>query len=369
MQNCEEILTQKFVSNLDPSEHQFLRDAILKSLKKYREPNNIHHKRSLKMYEFLKNTIVTEEPCVFHGLKWIDDSCYVDSVLMCLFAVPNTLFDKLLSSYVGLRRDKVCSVSDQENTIVTNRLIDELKKVQIFIREGHGSDNCTNLRKIFSKCDTLKRFVKTYNDAGEFLTALFSTFSDLNVCLKKLERIRTTNLVTPAEKFYTDDIPNIETSPNQYIENYYLGFVDKHFFEISEFFEKISQEIVVDKERNRTERIITSERIISTPYVVFNIQRLGRGEEFNTKIIIPSEVICAPDDSMLEFTGVVVYRPSHYVCFFSCRKIWYYYDDTQIENQRIRKVGSYHDLFKNHGETITQFGTLYFYAKMFTNMA
>lgn len=372
MDECNKILTQDFVSNSEPQEQLFIKDAILQSLSKYRDSANIYHKRAMQMYEFMKNTIVTEEPCVFHGMKWTSDSCYIDSVLMCILAVPDALFDRLLETDV-MQSGGSCDSNEQVNSRMVNSIRGELRNIRQFIRDGVGKNDCTKLRELFAKCSSLRRFIREYNDAGEFLTSLFGIFSELNVCTKTMERNYTEDITTPLENMKQIHLSKtssstIVTSPEQYVENFFISD-SAPSFHTSDFVEKVSQETIKPELMDAPIRRIIKEAIFETPYLVFNIQRLGGNNNFNTKIIIPDELIYIKSGSILELTGIVMFIPSHYICFFSCRKTWYYYNDLSPENERIRQLGTYNEMLEKYGDYATQTGTLYFYSKLFNSLA
>lgn len=373
MSNCEEILTPEFVLSLQPQDHLFIKESVIKALLKHRKFSNVYHNRALKMYELLKNTIVTEDPCIFHGLKWVSDSCYIDSVLMCLLSVPDSLIQKFFRQPLSAAH-RHCSLNIDEDVVLTHSIRTELEKIQSFIREGTGENTCTNLRKIFSQCDTLSRFKSTYNDAGEFLTSLLSTFDEFDVCTKRIRIIHTDDFQSSPEQLKSKNILKMTVNdmrmiPVQSIENYQLtNFEDKQV-KISHFLTKEMYHIPEPDSTNTVKKIFTIEKIVDTPYLVFNFQRLGPENKLNSTTIVPTEVIYLPTDTILEFTGVVTFRPSHYTCYFSCRKIWYFYNDIGAENKKIVKIGPYDELIQKHGKTIAQKGTLYFYSKIFDNLA
>jgi hypothetical protein len=231
------------------------------------------------------------------------------------------------------------------------------------------------LRKIFNECDSLKIFIEKEQDAGEFLTMLFGVFDELDVCVRREEKYSTTDEDTPMKELDVSEMQQVDTymsnhntNPNQYVENYIIeGNDSEAFFRISDFLFKFNERKY--KVNNKNIRIIAIEKIISTPYLVFNIQRLGVRDVVSKKIIIPDEIIYIGDDSILEFTGVVIYHNRHYTCFFSCRKIWYFFNDIAPPSEKIKKIGPYNKLMEKAGEVITQKGTIYFYSKMFENMA
>jgi hypothetical protein len=370
MDDCNEILTQNFVSGLNSRDQRFLKDSVIKSLKKHRQIENKYHERALKMYEFLKNTIVTEDPCSFHGLKWEDDSCYMDSVLMCLVAVPDSFIDNFLNSN-KVQKSSFCKKSKEDNMEIITKIKKEILSIQKFIRDGKGDrEKCTILRKIFSKCDSLQEFKNGYQDAGEFLTMLFGVFDELDVCVRKDEKYHTDKLDIPIEQLSSENASfesktRHNTTINQYVENYIITHEESApFFHISDFLTKT--DVRIGTIYGDSFRSVLIEKIVSAPYLVFNIQR--RGEKgVSNKTIIPDEIIYTDDGTMLEFTGVVVYNSRHYTCFFSCRKIWYKFND--IKKDLIVPIGTYEKLMIHHGAEVVRGGTIYFYSEMFENMA
>ena len=345
MAECEHMLTQNFVSELSATDQSFLGNSVIKSLLKHRNENNIYNQRSLKMYEFLKNITITEDPCIFHGQEWVDDSCYIDSVLMCLLSVPDLLIDEILDS--------------DDNNFFPQQVLGELIKIQRYIRHEEGEKTCKGLRELLRKNDQFKKFATGTGSAEEFLHSIMNFFSRFQVCKKIYTHVIKTR--NKESEIIDENVREDMTTPIQIIEYRQLENYDEPI-KISNFLKKISI--------NSNDEIveIEEEDVISTPFLVFDINRFSPISVLNTKGILPEQIIYTKDDTILELSGIVIYGSRHYTCCFSCRKIWYYYNDLQSDNKRIVKIGSYEDLVTKLTRIFTH-GTLYFYSQLFANLA
>jgi hypothetical protein len=290
-----------------------------------------------------------EEKCVeFTGLNYTGNSCYQDSVLLALFALPN----HVITEHILEKNVKTISKSP--------------------MRGLNNVKYCSTLRNLIRKCPGSQEFEGTgTQDAGEFLLYIFSLFQ-VNVMTK--ERFtRVTNDLSdfPEQSNVIELLPVQEdaspavTVPGISIANVrsvrltnFLAVMDDARFD--------SENLYRASDGKRYRRKIEVSRIISTPYLVFNVQRLywnnhGIKKRANTKIEPPQIIEMAPEQ--LELTAIIVHVPAHYTCYIKCMGKWFYYDDSPSKSSHtIIPIGSYAKMLKSNPSPLTK-GTLYFYAQ------
>jgi hypothetical protein len=101
-----------------------------------------------------------------------------------------------------------------------------------------------------------------------------------------------------------------------------------------------------EKTGHRYRRRIENVKVISSSYIVFNIQRLGyddmnRERYLDVPIKFPEIIL-----DKLFLLSIVVHRNSHYTCYVKINEEWYYYDD--MEDPLVIRVESIaSDVYRN----------------------
>ena len=121
-------------------------------------------------------------------------------------------------------------------------------------------------------------------------------------------------------------------------------------------------------------------KVVLSPYVVFYInrrhleQKVIKGKLKYREVILLNEVVPVEaiqgltlvlgNESGLTLSAVVIHKSNHYTCYYKCRGIWYYYDDTKVTSKQtgLKKIGSFGDLLKSYPKVTTN-GTLFFYTR------
>jgi len=364
-----------------------IKETILKiipyTIKKYTDENNIYRIRAIEMMDILTKPDF-ENQCVdkIKGLKWTGNSCYLDSVLICLFAVKCNFIDEyILNSELLKRRGTLmdCFLSDKlsddekSSLDLENRknIQNELKNISDNIRNGK-KQKCSTLRKYLKNCRGAKLFSgKRMAESGEFLTYLFNIF-DTNVATKKTITYGTNNMnICPLEKelVLTSTIIDNKASVIHFIPSDNIRLLSKKkYYELRSFLtiKDDSGELgegnqYKDDNGRLYKRRITYNTIIDTPYLVFRVDRLWLNSFYQIKII-PSQIITLANLNQFALSSIIVFRRLHYTCYFRCGNKWYYYDDTDND---IELIGSYNSMLntKKFPNIITN-GTVYFYTKM-----
>jgi len=366
-----------------------IKNTILKTiphtLKKYKDENNIFKNRALEMLDILSSPIFEEnKKCIekIKGLEWTGNSCYLDSVLICIFAIQNDFIDEyILNSKLKKRYGTLLDCfetkkldDDKKSKIdLENRknIQNELKIIYKNIKNGKKQD-CSELRKELKKCKSAQLFSGSrMAESGEFLTYIFSIF-DMNVATKKTVTYGTNNIkdINPDNKnlIKTSEIMDTKASVIHFIPSDIIRLLDDKYYEIRSFLtiKDDSGELDIDNQYkddndNKYKRRISYNNLVDTPYLVFRIDRLWNRKFLKTKII-PSQIITLQNLKQFALSSVIVFNCLHYTCYFRCGNKWYYYND--IDND-IVLIGNYVSLLKtkSYPNVITN-GTVYFYTKM-----
>ena len=201
---------------------------------------------------------------VINGLTWTGNSCYIDSLFICLLASPNTFVDRnILNKRLkeAVYENFSCNNDPEKDLKIRQQIQDELRKLTANIR-GQSGDNvitCTNFRKIIRACKTTNKNLKFYGtgeqDPVEFLEYICNIFG-----------IRFT------ATFNEDPIG-------------YLAIIYPDF------------------------RAFTFDRRIhrNTTWTPPKTTRTG--------------------SNVLQLSSVITYTPGHYTCFFRIGAVWYFYND------------------------------------------
>lgn len=267
-------------------------------------------------------------------LVYYKNSCYQDSVLMALLAVPN----RFITENMLAKR-----IKDKE----LKNIQSELSKITLYIRQviPLESYNCLNLRKALSKYK-IGKFSKTaQEDSGEFLLYLFDIFS-----LETLQIQR--SIYFFKEKLYkssdviekSSPIISIITTNKEDIdlESYLYSKEDSEIDPPYKFKGKFFS------------RKIEKRNVLNPSYIVFNVQRLK--ESYKRSY---NKVICKKTLGSMELFSIVLHSDKHYTAMLKIQGRWYLYND--IEENMLEEIGTFKSMI-NHPRSPMQYGTLFFYS-------
>ena len=101
--------------------------------------------------------------CNIKGLKWISNSCYLDSVLIALLSsdstfVKDNILEKQLTENTG--RLLTCGKDKLRDLQIRTKIQTEINRIFKTIRDSDNKEPlyCTNLRKIFKSCENKYTF-------------------------------------------------------------------------------------------------------------------------------------------------------------------------------------------------------------------
>lgn len=280
------------------------------------------------------------------GPEWTKNSCYIDSVLMVLFAVPC----EEITTYL-LKKDLATLPTNQQWSIepLSNRqrVQETLVEMTHAIRNG-TIDTCSQLREALRHCDLPQPFHKGgTQDASEFLIYLFTLFQ---VDAAKMERVtkgadnKDGPFATTSKLIDGNTIPVIDILPPK-----------KHHDKVvplSIFLTQESNEELEDWKYAYRQEITT---YTDASFLIFNVRRLQEGNRFSKFPIAAPNKIKLASGKVLHWQGVVCHNgTNHYVCFLKCNDEWYFFNDLKSTSLKLVTLDDVQEYSSEHG-------TLFFY--------
>lgn len=322
-----------------------------------------------------KNNVVIRKVLPYSGMSYNNNSCYQDSVLFALLAIPNQYIDNsILSSnvkdIVDNRKYLICSKDVNEDIQIRETIQQELINIALYMRQNRDvvkeqqRKDCTNLRKLFSKCKTTQPFHGTgTQDAGEFLMYIFNLF-EANM-ITTIEHVYMTNdmdSVEPVEWVNTsvkeDKSPPILTVESQLILNNNNQPINTFLVQ--------SEDTKLDGGYKYKDTVFYRRKYvkeIKQPYnylVIYLLRQyidLETGQQKKTRNVITPVLRI----NNLRLNAIVVHTNNHYTCYICYENVWYYYNDL-VES--IVLVGNFDDMLKvKTSPSVLTDGVLFFYVK------
>lgn len=313
--------------------------------------------------------------CSLNGLEWIGNSCYMDSILLCIFGpyLNNSLAKELL--FTNLENDTRKNICHLKHTNdIQNQLLNIAFTIHNMFPESKKIKNVQDFRNSLKKCPYKGRglqeqfYTNEMRDSGEFLMYLLGMFP---ISEKAVIDIKHYVANTNSKKYIKSDqlkdkkgsivvnidfftLVNLKEEPVS-LENFIKMEIRSGILSKDNLY-KVTEGPYKDQEFSRHLEI---RKIISAPAVIFSINRiniLSPDKILLTKFECPDEIVLESKNK-LYLSAVTVYVGEHYVCYFKCKNKWYFYDDMNEKNL-LREV----DISaKNHQKIIMEQGTQYFY--------
>lgn len=346
------------------------------ALQKYKNNKGPYWNRAAEILDILSEPKTHGENCEnIRGLEWIGNSCYLDSSLVSLFAVPTTFVDDIIinANLVPRIRPLLCTINGSSQVDLENRQAVQ-EQLRIIVRHIRGRGNnikyCTNLRETLRNCPNIENYYDDrMKDAGEFLTYILEMF-DTDIAVKETITYYTNNVtdVMPSvQDLVKSDNINIDRNAYiiQFVDSFTLStYSNNKDYNIRQFLNYITDSGEFDEEYKpyykglKYNRRISVTRLISTPYLIFRFQRLHpiTRKTLQTRII-PSQTLTLDIDARFMLSAITVYYRAHYTCYFRCGNDWYFYNDI---HSKIKMVGTYQNMLTSSPCPISC-GTLYFY--------
>ena len=313
--------------------------------------------------------------CSFTGLEYNGNSCYQDSVMLALFAIPNQFIDEnILHANISDITDKpnrqiICGKNKAEDLEFRTKIQTELQNITNSIRNGVRGKDCSLLRQMIKKCPSSSKqkfHEKGMQDASEFLQYLFALFEIEGMTQQITVQVSNDLAEFPSELITSEKDKDKETtapivpmfiqnpsSDTKINTNLFLQTIDDI---------KLDEDNLYRVKGKNYKRVIWSKKIISTPsFLVFYANRVykqGMKEKRTNVEITPAEEIKI--DSKLFLYAIVVHHQQHYTCYIRCGQLWFYYNDM---NNQITFVGTYEQMLEVKGKpNVKSKGVLYFYS-------
>lgn len=338
-------------------------------------PNSYYYNRAISIIDTFTPVPPLLKCVSLTGPSNIGNTCYMDSVLFAMFAIPNIVLNNLtVNSTFKIRyTEDICGKNINQDLIIRTDINNSIKKLvkSMHTKNISSQISCYNLKQKIKKC---KRLLVYYGDAqqdaGEFLTHIIDIYDDINVA----EKATTTYVTNNITEYNTDNMKIIGTVTDKkasiikFVDAITLSFYGKNV-DIRTFLSSTEDSgvftkdnLYYDENRDSYIRRIAKESIVSTPYLIFNIQRLNPIDGKKSKIkIYPSEIITLPiSGQRFSLSAIVVHlggsSGGHYIAYIRCENKWLLYDDME---DGIEEIGTFKNLV-NQKITLTS-GTLYFY--------
>ena len=340
----------------------------------------------LRLGDVRENTEVCSK---IRGLDWNENSCYMDTALHCLLAVPSLLNYYILN--VDLAKypvsvNDVCGYTVESDLFNRGRIQEELRHITASIRgeakEGSLVPSADKFRLLLRTCklDINRQFwAGGTQDSGEFIAWLVDRFPVSRGITRSL--VYGTNSESkehPAidDMTETSEHINRRVTPIHPVSRFTLiAELEKRGrtmkpIPMSYFVSEIDDSGTLDRPFETSDgesfsRRVNVRQLIQSPgAIIFTIMRGGsgfghRGGKWLKVPIEPVPSIKLVSGQVFRFSSVVVYTGAHYNCYFLCNKKWYFYDD--ITSRSARLVGSYKNLMRAAGRRIRTSGTIFFY--------
>jgi hypothetical protein len=325
------------------------------------------------------------------ALKWVENSCYLDSTLFAFFAGPRDFIDKMLNEEIETNIDKmvvnVCN-RDKETDVRRRKSVQkELRKISNSImRTGEEVEFCTDLRKTFKKCYKKEKYHGGgFGDSGEFLTYLLSILS-FETATKKIDTYGTNNLddeieviLQEEDNLYQNTKYDLNASPILLIPYGTLIQIPDTGILLSnllvEKYNGILEDFYLPRDDERVfKRIITITTMEYTPYLICSVIRVAQGHNgIITNKIIPDPVI-ELGLQIFSLSAVVMHTGGcHYVAIARYNDVWWYYNDQDYKtNDSLVRYDNFEDFIKEvESDSSTKInpythGTQYYYTPIIT---
>ena len=344
----------------------------------------------------------SEKTCNIKGLNYTGNSCYMDSTLLCIFAIPNkTITDNILKKdisnlkelkNIGINLWSKCHEDINNDIKIRQDIQKALNDITDSMRGLYNVKKCSNLRSLIKKCPGSQPFHGTgTQDSGEFLSYLFNLFQ-VDVANTRRRSYGSNDLSDKPKWTLVSEIIDKNSSPIIDVVSTTLQTLPKDY-DITRLVKQTQDSILeesniwIPNKNNPSEKYIRRKevfRVRQSPIIIFNLVRTygeasfakpmtkiekitGRGKfkgivtkNIWTRILAPETMTL--NNNKLSLNAIVVHTGgAHYIANFKCNGNWFWYDDSPgLPKHTIKYIGSYENMLKTHPNPLTH-GTLYFY--------
>lgn len=309
------------------------------------------------------------------GFQWVQNSCYLDSVLWVLFSSPTPFVDKkmLFSTIPPDQLHKIAPCGKNQNDLNEKMFIEfqmKFRQIAYYFRCGVGEEKtCSGFRNLFKtwfqnpRCTCINKNIRFHSseqhEAQEFLQFIFSIYG-----MNGQEQYKA---VSKRDVYYgVSQVPRSDTV-FQFIEERkdkkpsFIWNVSYQTLKNTKYPQRTMENFLVRQEENWNVPNITHKKcrfnVVRTiqsflkldDLFVFSLERTHPIQQtvshFRVQI---SETITDSKGKQLSLFGIICHEGEttnrgHYTAFSlsTTDHQWYYYDDINLP---IKKVGSWKDM-------------------------
>jgi len=322
------------------------------------------------------------------AFQWVENSCYMDTVLWVLFRCPNRFIDsKLLFSRPPVQRLHRIGTCAEGMNDLNERVFMEFqaifRRIALFFRRGRGDGNCTVFRRLYGKWYNDQRCMRIsakipfhqgdQNEAQEFLQFLLSLYG-MNGLMSggavSIEKIYYgVSMLPRAQTYWTHifDRKDRNQSLVWSISHDSLRSSVPGKRDLSDFLTSTNDTFHVDKTHKKCcfNAVRSVHRLTRfAPLVVLSLDRVNPLSQkvLRRRVSFPREMNDDQGNTVRLF-GIICHdgaysEQGHYTAFASYGEDeWWFYDDLRLPLER---VGSFDDLCSIR--SISSSAVLFFYS-------
>lgn len=299
------------------------------------------------------------------GLINIDDSCYLDSVLFALLAIPN----KFINKHILFKK-----INDQKYY----SFLTLLQRYLIYLTEE------IRIKKSLQVCTPFRKIIKNYQmkgmpnfslpgqqEAGEFLIYFLTLFNSQNLATVKHTTYATNSIskkVKHKNLIVTNTHIDTQASIIIFVDSFQLLNKEKMVNHIFHFLKQKDDSGVLDSlnmfkyNNQKYVRKISEIQIIDAPQIIVWCQRVNpiTNSILRTKIV-PNRKITLGNSKKLKLYAIILHLGNvsngHYITYFRNKKSWYLYDDI---SRNVSFIGNYTQLLQLNPNVFSH-SVLFFY--------
>lgn len=296
-------------------------ECILSVSKKY----NMEIESAIKLVDkTIRGNDAEHDWSTLGHLQNFRNSCYMDSVLFALLAIPNKFIWNMLTKRLTNEMKK-CSITSRY------KIQSELVNIKRAILKGEKM-KCVELRNLIANCK-LTGF-EDFNssrpqDADEFLKYIFQILEEENFKYKITNNGSTDlkNFVKISSNDVCNASPVIDISLD--VMNKISSSTTAELLKIPET-GKLDKPIVSNGKKY--DHISSQKIFLNYDYMVVHLPRAP------FKKIIPSSEV-----NKLKLSSIVIWEGGHYYSYVNCGTTWWLFDDLKND---LKKIGNYNELIK-----------------------
>lgn len=283
------------------------------------------------------------------NIKNINNSCYIDSLLVALFHFKNKeIYDLFFNS-------KMNDYENKELNKLGVLIKKELLNIYVFIlnkKENEEIKYCSLFRKL------LQKYYNIYSDIFPKEKILFNSRD--NWTHKQLDIFELLNFLSIIFDFKSKRMTKIIEGSNKYYSNFIIEIpvyelLNKKILNISEIYPLKRERYELDENNkyiNSKGELVSyynkeKEYIKTSSFIYFQIYRnMGSEEKIKTSIKYPMEIRIKENSKKLKIRSLIIHigesvNSGHYITIINRKNRWYKYNDMEERMREIREVERY----------------------------